>query len=527
VFKRIIVLTMVLMLLITGVAGAATRDRDKDGIKNSIDNCPSVANAGQADRDKAYDDDFNSNGTTKGNLCDPDDDTPVTPPPPPADKPNVCAHWHVAAQRGISGIDTPAELQPQFEAAQQAGVECFALNVNGWDSSYQFNTNLVWDAATQWNSAHPGYKIYLYPSIDFASISSEPTFEAISRHKYNDPARLRVDGGVHGSNLPVTQTWQGQANFSVSGWDRILDEEAAAGFPVFFMPYFSASQFGGVPQMVDAYNGTNNADPSDDVADGFYNFGGIASGDNAESGYQKNRDFTAAMTTGMDAQIGCSPHFNRHSDTGQFGNRIIGDYEGFHAFNKCMQGFAFEQKPRFMEFTTWNDYLEGSYLGVNYTQAQLPSAWDGNYLDHGAFREISRLYVDAYESGAAQVDNSKDFIALAHRPHLENATGINGSTDSIGLPKQTDYSVVEDRLYVFANLKSSGMLLVTSGNQSYTFFQPAGVSEVSIPLLPGGIQSVELWRGETKSLTATSNIQVQSGPVSLFNYNVNTAFAQE
>ena len=41
-----------------------------------------------------------------------------------------------------------------------------------------------------------------------ATISTEELFETISRYKYNDPARLRVDGGVHGDNLPVTQTWQ-------------------------------------------------------------------------------------------------------------------------------------------------------------------------------------------------------------------------------------------------------------------------------------------------------------------------------
>jgi NPCBM/NEW2 domain/Glycosyl hydrolase family 71 len=480
-------------------------DADGDGVTDDVDNCDNQA------------------GPASNNGC-----PTVEPPPSGTDPPNVCAHWHVAAQRGVSGIDTPAELQPQFAAAKEAGVECFALNVNGWDSNYQFNTNLVWDAANQWNAAHPEHKVYLYPSIDFASISSEATFEAISRHKYNDPARLRADGGVRGDNLPVTQTWQGQNHFGgPSGWQRVLNEEANAGYPVFFMPMFDPGNAGmTIGQMVDAYNGSNNSSQSDDIVDGFYNFGGLASGTNSERGYQKNQEYDNAIdpSPGMDFQAGCAPHFNRHSDTGQFGNRILGNFAGFHSFKKCMEGFANEQKPRFMEFTTWNDYLEGSYLGVNYSQAQLPSTWDGNYLDHSAFRKISAYYVNWHESGSQPVID-RDLIAIAHRPHFEGATGVNGSTDSIGLPKQVDYSVVEDRLYALVILKQPGDIRLTSGGSTQTFSQPAGVSEVSMPFA-AGTQKIELVRNGATQLSAISAIPITLGPVTLFNYNVATTYAE-
>ncbi|CAN5874449.1 hypothetical protein BH18ACT11_BH18ACT11_00850 [soil metagenome] len=446
-----------------------------------------------------------------------------TPQPPPSgtDPPNVCAHWHVAAQREVSGANTVDAYVAELQKANAMGVECFAINVNGWDSNYRFHTNLLWDAANSWNNAHPNEKIYLYPSIDMSSIQSEATFEAISRHKYDDPARLRVDGGVHGNNLPVTQTWLGNSLFGgASGWDRILDEEANAGKPVFFMPYFN----GTTSSVVDAYNGANNTNPADDVIDGLYNFGGLSSGDNSESGYQKNQALVQAVTPGMDAQVGCAPHFNRHSDSGQFGNRIIGDFEGFHAFNKCMYGYAAEQKPRFMEFTTWNDYLEGSYLGGPYTQAQLPSRYDGNYLSHDAFRKLGRYYIDWYESGV-QPTISKDFVAIAHRPHAENALAVSGSIDSIGLPRQTDYAVVDDRLYAVVMLKSPGEVRLTSGGTSQTFSQPAGVNEVSMPFA-AGTQKIELVRNGATQLSATSAIQITLGLVTLFNYNVATTYAE-
>jgi hypothetical protein len=472
-------------------------DTDGDGVTDDEDNCDNEA------------------GPASNNGC-----PTVEPPPSGTDPPNVCAHWHVAAQREVSGANTVDAYVAELQKANAMGVECFAINVNGWDSNYQFHTNLLWDAANRWNNAHPNEKIYLYPSIDMSSIQSETTFETISRHKYDDPARLRVDGGVHGDNLPVTQTWLGNSLFGgASGWDRILDEEARAGKPVFFMPYFNGATF----STVDAYNGANNSSSADDVIDGLYNFGGLSSGDNSESGFQKNQALVQAVTPGMDAQVGCAPHFNRHSDTGQFGNRILGDFEGFHAFKKCMEGYAADQ-PRFMEFTTWNDYLEGSYLGGPYTQAQLPSRYDGNYLSHDAFRKLGSYYIDWYESGAKPTIG-KDFIAIAHRPHAENALAVNGSLDSIGLSRQTDYAVVDDELYAAVMLESPGEVRLTSGITSQTFSLPAGVSEVSMPFAPG-TQKIELLRNDATQLSATSSIPITLGLVTLFNYNVATAYAE-
>jgi len=470
-------------------------DADGDGVLDGVDQC------------------VNQAGPASNNGC------PVVAPG--TDPPNVCAHWHVAAQREVSGGNTLDAYVAELQKASAMGIECFAINVNGWDANYQTHTSLLWDAANTWNAGHPSAKIYLYPSIDMSSITDEATFRAISRYKYNDPARLRVDGGVHGNNLPVTQTWLGNALFGgPSGWDRILDGEAAAGYPVFFMPFFS----GAPATVVDAYNGANNSDPSDAVIDGLYDFGGLSSGDNSEAGYQENRALVNAVTPGMDAQVGCAPSFNRHSDTGQFGNRIIGDFEGFHSFNKCMYGYAAEQKPRFIEFTTWNDYLEGSYLGGPYTQAQLPSSFDGNYLSHDAFRELGKFYINWYESGV-QPAITKDFIAIAHRPHPMNAPAATGTLDSFGLPRQTDYAVDEDRLYAVVILKAPGDIRLTSGSTSQTFSEPAGVNELSMPFSTGS-QKVELVRSGATQLSATSAIQITAGPVSLFNYDIATAYAQ-
>ena len=471
-------------------------DSDGDGVPDDVDSC--VTSSGPASHDGC----------------------PAVLPPVASDPPNVCAHWHVAAQREVNGANTLDAYLAELQKASSMGVECFAINVNGWDSNYQLHTSLLWDAANRWNAAHPSAKIYLFPSIDMASIQDESTFRAISRYKYDDPARLRVDGGVHGNNLPVTQTWLGNALFGgPSGWDRILDKEAAAGKPVFFMPFFS----GDPAAVVDAYNGPKNTDPRDDIIDGLYNFGGFSSGNNSESGYQQNQALVKAVTPGMDAQVGCAPNFNRHSDKGQFGNRIIGDFEGFHAFKKCMSGLS-SQKPRFVELTTWNDYLEGSYFGGPYKRAQLPGTYAGNSFSHDAFRKLGKFYIEWYESGV-QPSISRDVIAIAHRPSRGNATAVSGTLDSVGLPRQSGYAVDNDMLYAVVLLKAPGQVRLVSGATTRTFSEPAGVSEVSMPFA-AGTQKIELVRKAVTQLSATSAVKVTFSPVSLFNYNVATADAE-
>jgi glucan endo-1,3-alpha-glucosidase len=166
----------------------------------------------------------------------------------------------------------------------------------------------------------------------------------------------------------------------------------------------------------------------------------------------------------------------------------------------------------------------GQLLRRPYTQAQLPNTYDGNFFSHDAFRKVGRYYIDWYESGV-QPAISKDLIAIAHRPHTENGASLTGTMDSVGLPRQTDYSVVEERLYAVVLLKSPGEVRLTSGGATQTFSQPAGASEVSMPFA-SGTQKIDLLRSGATQVSATSPIQVTTSPVALFNYNVATSHAE-
>ena len=457
----------------------------------------------------------------------------VAPPPPSGtDPPNACAHWHHSAQRAVSGANTVDAYRLEIRKAKAMGVDCFAYNVISVNLELP-EIDRLYEAA----NLEGGFK--LFPSADQCCGMSEADLDRLMQYRYNDPARMRVDGGRYGNNLPVAQTWHGEAK-GPAQWTRIQNEWRAAGTPMFFIPYFDENAYGGSPaSLVDVYNGANNADPSDDVVDGLFNFGGFASGDNALRASQKNTSYDTAVdaSPGMDFMAGCSPHFNRHSDNGQFGNRILGDFEGFHSYITCLKGLVAE-RPRFIEFVTWNDYLEGSYLGGPYANSALWPTYRGNDLSHDAFRKIGAHYIEDYEGGGATVE--KDLIAIAHRLHPENASGVNlngagilDDTDAAlndsrqvrPLVRQTDYLVVEDRLYAAVMLTQPGQVRLTSGTSTQTFDVPAGVTEVSMPFA-AGTQKMELLRGGSVVLTATSARQVVSGPVSLFNYNVETTHAE-
>ena len=489
-------------------------DSDGDGVTDDVDKCPNVA------------------GPASNNGC-PD------PPPTSSGDAVVFAHWHHDAQRAVSGANTLSAYTQEIQKAKAMGVDAFAINTVNWQSAQQAEIGTLYDAAEQYDAAHPNDKFFLFPSADQCCSMSESTLDSYMTFRYNSPARLRVDGGRYGNNLPVAQTWHGESK-GASEWKRIQNEWAASGKPMYFIPYFDKGPYGGYSQLVDAYNGSNNSDPSDDVVDGLFNFGGIASGNNSEAGLQSNAGLDSAVDTspGMDAMAGCAPHFNRHSDSGQYGNRIIGDFEGYHAWLSCLQGLQ-TQKPRFVEFVTWSDYLEGSYLGGPYTNSQLWPTYRGNNLSHDAFRKLGSYYDEWFHSGTKPAIR-KDLIAIAHRLHPENAPGViqngagilddtdnalNDSSQVRPMVRQTDYSVVEDRLYAAVMLTQPGQVRLSSGTTSQTFDVPAGVTEVSIPFAPG-TQKIDLLRGGNVVLTATSARQVVAGPVDLFNYNVETTYAE-
>lgn len=229
--------------------------------------------------------------------------------------------------------------------------------------------------------------------------------------------------------------------------------------------------------------------------------------------------------------VSAAPCFNRHSGLTQIENRILGNDEGFRAWVADWESIV-AKNPRWMCISTWNDYLEGSYVGSQYASDELWPTYRGNHLDHGAFREIAEYYIRWWKA-QSQPTISEDFVAIAHRTHPKATAGANAggvgieddtdnAQDDSGtirpLIRQLNYEFTEDRLYGYVRLTSPADVTLYSGATQQTFSLASGIHELSMPF-GIGTQSIEVQRGGVTVKSATSATQVLDGPVSLFNYN--------
>ncbi len=422
--------------------------------------------------------------------------------PPHSGEPRVFAHWHTPAQP----VNTLDAYRAEVRKAQAMGVDGFAYNITpgltNWTNTYRVQIDMLYQAASEAGD------FYLFPSVDMCCSEDRAWVDAVMLYNYNHPARLKVDG------LPVGQTWIGQDatlgyDDPVTAWKNMLDDYGARDKPIYFIPYFP-------PENLTAARVAAQYDRFW-YADGLYNFAAFAEGEDATAPVSHNRHYDqAADAEGRDAMAGAAPVFNRHSDTGQFGNRILGDFEGFHTWLEEWKGIVREQ-PRFVEMVTWNDYLEGTYIGGPYP-GQLPSSSAGNDLDHAAYRKLAAYYIEWYKTGT-QPKITNDTITIAHRLHSKNAVA---SEDP--LPKQRGWENVEDVLYGAVILKKSAQIRLESGDTSQTFDAAAGVHEVSMPFAAGTQRIVLLRNGQTR-LVATSSRPINND-ITTYNFNYNTAWTE-
>jgi Glycosyl hydrolase family 71 len=437
-----------------------------------------------------------------------------------------CAHWHHDAQRAVSGANTVAAYESEIQKAKAMGVNCFAYNLSLTDSKW--NATFQGEIANLYQAAGNVGGFYLFPSADLCCGVSDSVLTSFMEFHYADGARLRVDGGRYGNNLPVASAWAGE-NRTPQQWTTLQNTWANQDhMPMFFIPHVSKGAFGGTAaSLFDAFDGADINSQSDDVVDGLYTFGGLSGSPSQDVAENHEFDVEADKRPGMDAMFGCAPHFNRHSGSSSLDNRLEGAWKGFDRWDACLAGYVQDQ-PRFMELVTWNDYLEGSYLGGPYARSSLPATYDNNYFSHDAYRVVGKYYIDSYHNGSL-LPISRDVIAISHRPHFKTPCSSTLTTNCVSLSASDRYgipseaSLQEDKLYGVVQLTQPATVILHSGTTSQSFSVPAGVTELEMPFAYG-TQSIELQRNGNQVLSATSSVQVaQVQPE--YNFNVNTAYA--
>ena len=421
-------------------------------------------------------------------------------------EPRVFAHWHTPVQP----VNTLEAYRAEIRKAKAMGLDGFAYNVTpgltNWTNSYKARIDMLYQAAAEAGD------FYLFPSVDMCCSHDRTWIDTVMLYRYDDPVRLRVNG------LPAGQTWIGQntapsgtGTDPVVGWKKVLDAYAAQGKPLYFIPYFAPDDDVTQQKVNDVYDRFP-------YTNGLYNFAAFAEGDDQLAGARHNTYYdVAADVRRRDAMAGAAAAFNRHSGKEQFGNRIIGDFAGFDTWLEEWRGIVREQ-PRFVEVVTWNDYLEGTYIGGPYPR-RLPPDSAGNDLDHAAYRKLAQYFIKWYKTGI-RPKVTKDTIAITHRLHSKNAAAPEDP-----LPRPQGSQIVDDRLYGAVILKKPAQIHLVSGKTSRTFEVAAGVHQVSMPFT-GGTQQIVLLRGGEARLVATSSRPIDND-ISRYNFNYNSAWAED
>jgi hypothetical protein len=171
--------------------------------------------------------------------------------------------------------------------------------------------------------------------------------------------------------------------------------------------------------------------------------------------------------------------------------------------------------PRFIEFVTWNDFGESSYVGPLAGQHNDDgnSKWV-NDMPHGGWLEMARPWIAAYKAGKTGIEVEEEKLVYWYRP---TPKGITCSGDSIGKPSGWD--LMTDEVFVVALLKGAGTVTITSGPNSKDFEAPAGASLHKLPM-GVGTQSFALKHGATEVFSAVSERDVvETCACGIYNFN--------
>ncbi len=205
--------------------------------------------------------------------------------------PRVFAHWHHSPQRAVAGANDVAAYQAEIRKAKAISIDGFAYNVINVALELPEIENLYTAAQLEGN-------FFLFPEADQCCGMTDAQIDQLAYFKYNDPVRLRVDGGRYGNNLPVMQMWHG-ASKGTAYWKsrrtRGTRPECRC-HPV--LPPTNVS----VSTLFDNWDGSV-AGQSDDLVDGLQNFSGWASLTDPHAATALNREYDLAADSrpGMDA----------------------------------------------------------------------------------------------------------------------------------------------------------------------------------------------------------------------------------
>jgi len=398
----------------------------------------------------------------------------------------VFAHYMVCCP-AAGGAPTLDDFRKEITAAQNRGIDGFALNCGGWakEPHYQARSQLMFDAAA-------GSEFKLFFSAD--QVTAEEASDMVSRFE------------AHGNYFrhqgkPVLSSFAGDPEWG----QRIVGNLARQGIAVFFVPYFYPKPASELPSAAAA----RQVFAAASFADGFFYFG--ATGRSDELVAATARIAPLWLAAGKVFMASVTPFYR-----GLGGNYRAFETRGFEAMAAEWEA-AIELGATWIEIVTWNDWGEASYVAP-FGRPSSTLLWEdhwGPMLSHVAYLDASRYYIDWFKSGsrpAIELDRLYYFYRL-HPTRLPGRIAPDQTRQ--GLPKNA--GTLEDRVFATLFLKGPASLTILSGRKSENFDLPAGIHHVSSPF-DIGAQRFIVKRGESVIIDKTGEFEINRDPWSNYNY---------
>eukprot|EP01112_Ceratiomyxa_fruticulosa_P005119 TRINITY_DN1569_c0_g1_i10.p1 TRINITY_DN1569_c0_g1~~TRINITY_DN1569_c0_g1_i10.p1 ORF type:complete len:333 (+),score=47.63 TRINITY_DN1569_c0_g1_i10:929-1927(+) len=216
-----------------------------------------------------------------------------------------------------------------------------------------------------------------------------------------------------------------------------------------------------------------------------------------------------------------SPYFAKHYGglpENQKPNWVFGDYKGAGLWITRWQQLI-DLKPNFIEYVTWNDYPEASYMGpistVQYgTWGTAPNGvidYDRRTFPHLAYADLGKYFINIYKNGNDSVLQEAAYVFYRSYPKSLSCS------DQTGMGPQDNYQSMYDDIYVVTLTKSAATVTVTTGGKPTTWNVGQGLTINSTPFQTG-TQSLLVSRNGSQLGQKTFSKQI-SGSCSLYDMN--------
>lgn len=398
----------------------------------------------------------------------------------------VFAHYMLCCSSS-GHLPTVEQYKDEIRRAQSFGIDGFALNAGGWQTSepiYKVRAARIYEAARKLNS---GFKLFM--SADGrARVDIVDMVSSFASH----PNQLRC--GLQ----PVVSTFGGESEGAA-----LTQQVHAAGGMI--IPYYRPSPIS-ILLNGDYANYMSNTYPD---IDGAFYFGAAASPDTIASNIiSLSREMAAK---GKILMAGITPYYR-----GNGKNFRLFDTDGFEGMAKEWQA-AIDGHSNWVEIVTWNDWAESTYVEPLEVNRQ-PELWDRygrKYLPHNGYLQASKYFIQWFKSGA-KPKILRDELYYFYRLHSKDiAVPIDITMPEVGKPK--GYEGLSEKVFISTFLTAPAILNVDSGGVETSVTVDAGVHNIAVNSHKGH-QRFRLIRGSSTIFDKVGEYEITDNGDSRFNY---------